>query len=643
MRATGCAFRRHALSPRAECKLRGMRRFFIVVLFATSAFARVERVEIINRADLGPRYEKISGRVHFALDPKNAHNAAIVDLDKAARNARGEVEFSADLFIVRPKAARNGTLFFEVSNRGGKSFVGLDPKTEADIRDPFLLDRGYTLAWVGWQFDVREEAGRVRLSAPVATGVRGMVRSDFVVDKATNDFTVSHVIQGAIGGTGYPFSGNASEARLTERLAPVAPRRAIASTQWRFTDPMTVHYDGGFVPGKIYEVIYPAKDPAIVGVGLAAVRDFVSYCKHNPDAIAPAERAYGFGISQSGRFLRHFLYQGFNADEEGRQVFDAMDIHVAGAGRGNFNHRFAQPSRDAQPLSPVMYPVDVFPFTDLPTTDSLTGASAGLLDRAISEHVVPKIFYTNTAYEYWSRGESLAHTTPDGERDVEIPATSRIYFLAGIAHVPGPFPPQSRGTTNLQNPSSYWPPMHALLGDLDAWVRNGTEPPSSRYPHISDGTLVPRKILPTRQIAFPDVYQPYKLGFGGQWPQGIVTEPPQLAGFYPALVPQVGEDGNEIAGIRMPRIAVPLAAYTGWNVRTDFPDMRASFLGSYLPILNRYRDKNEYMGLYTMATLKLIDERFLAAADLESILRRGLEEWDAAKALGSSANERMSE
>lgn len=611
-----------------------MRRALLFFVAAT-ALARVDHVDISSRTDLGPHYEAIAGRVYFKVDPRNPHNTVIVDLDKAPRNAAAEVEFSADLFIVRPKESRNGTLFFEVSNRGGKSFVGLDPKSEADIRDAFLLQRGYTLAWIGWQFDVRQEAGRVRLYAPIATGVRGMVRSDFIVEKPVNDFTVGHVIQGTIGGTGYPVT-DVNAGTLSERDGPAAPRRIIPRKQWRFADTTTVHYDAGFVPGKLYEIIFAAKDPAVVGTGLAAVRDFVAYCKHDPHAIAPAERAYGFGISQSGRFLRHFLDQGFNADEEGRQVFDAMDVHVAGAGRGNFNHRFAQPSRDAQPLSPVMYPVDIFPFTDLPTTDPMSGRTEGLLDRANAEHVVPKIFYTNTAYEYWSRGESLCHTTPDGTRDVAIPDTSRIYFLAGIAHVPGPFPPAARNTRNLANPSSYWPALHALFDDLDAWVRNGTAPPASRYPHISDGTLVHVRDLAAKQNAFPDVYEPYKLDFGSDWPRGIVNEPPRLLGNYTALVPQVDADGNETSGIRMPRVSVPVAAYTGWNFRSDsvgFPNARASFYGSYLPFAHAaFRDKNEYLGRYALAALKLIDERLLVASELDAILRRGAEEWDVSAA-----------
>jgi len=603
-----------------------MRRALLLFFLATPLLARVDRVDIATRSDLGPHFEKIAGTIHFAVDPKNPHNAEIVDLDKAPRNAAGQVEFSADFYVIRPKANGNGTLFVEISNRGGKAFLAkADPATEADIRDRFLFDRGYTVAWIGWQFDVRPEPGRVRLNAPVAPGITGRVRSDFVVDKKMDEHTVSHVIQGAVGGTGYPAADVDDRANvLTERDAPTATRRVIPRGQWRFTDPMTVHLDEGFVPGKIYEVIYTAKDPAIVGCGLAAVRDFVSWSKYDPSAITSSKRAYGFGISQSGRFLRHFVYQGFNADEQGRQVFDAIDAHVGGAGRGGFNQRFAQPSRDSQPLSPLFYPNDLFPFADLPMKDPLSGRTEGLLDRAVAEKVVPKIFYTNTSYEYWSRGESLCHTTPDGTADAQIPETSRIYYIAGVAHVPGPFPPKKREGQNLDNPMTYWPPLHALFDALDAWVRNGTEPPPSNYPRIADGTLVRASALAVKLPVTS--YEPYKMILDG--------EPPKVVGMYPALVPQVGADGNEISGIHQPRVAVPLATYTGWNLRdatVGFPEYRQSFTGSYIPLAkNPYGDKDEYLGRYTAATLKLMDQRFLIPEDLLPTLRIGQQEWEQA-------------
>jgi hypothetical protein len=346
--------------------------------------------------------------------------------------------------------------------------------------------------------------------------------------------------------------------------------------------------------------------------------------------VAPVKSAYGFGISQSGRFLRHFVHDGFNADEEGRQVFDALLVHVAGAGRGNFNHRFAQPSRDAQPLAPAFYPVDVFPFTDAPTTDQATGQTAGLLDRAVADNVVPKIFYMNTAYEYWSRGGSLIHTTPDGKADVAPPPTTRIYALVGHGHIGGPFPPERPANAQqFRNPLDYWPLTHALVDALDAWVKHGTEPPPSRYPRIADGTLVAAKDVPGAPTF---AYAPFRVD--GR------REPPQVLGTYEVLVPQVDADGNDRAGVRMPFLSAPVAAFTGWNLRAPaigFPTYRASFVGSIVPfppttIASRYANRNEYLGRFTTEVLKLLDERYLAREDVPALLERGAEMWDWAAA-----------
>ena len=175
----------------------------------------------------------------------------------------------------------------------------------------------------------------------------------------------------------------------------------------------------------------------VVGLGLAGVRDLVSYFKHDPAAVAPARRAYALGISQSGRFLRHFVYQGFNADEDGRQVFDGLLIHVAGAGIGSFNHRFAQPSRDAQPINALFYPTDLFPLPILRRSDPETGITAGLLDKAKAEGVLPKIFFTNTAYEYWSRAAALTPRRPMARSDLRSWITCASISLRGLQHFSG--------------------------------------------------------------------------------------------------------------------------------------------------------------------------------------------------------------
>ncbi|HSP13269.1 MAG TPA: alpha/beta hydrolase domain-containing protein [Thermoanaerobaculia bacterium] len=586
-----------------------MRRIFAaLLLLATPLFARVARVEITERTDIrGGTYERIAGQMFFALDPANPHNQPIVDVDRASRNAAGEVEFSADFEILRPKTGSEA-MFVEIANRGGRSIMNPD-------REDFLIRHGFTVASVGWQFDIRHDPRLIRLYAPVAKGISGKVRSDFVVPEKAFDHPLGHVISGQIGGTGYPVADSKERsAALTERKTQTAPRRTIPRRRWRFTDPTTIHLDSGFVPGRIYEVIYTAKDPAVVGTGFAAVRDFVSYAKHDPKAIVSVKRAYGFGISQTGRFLRHMVYQGFNADEEGRLVFDAVMPVVAGAGRGNFNHRFAQPSRDAQPLSPLFYAVDIPPFTD-----------AELLEKAVAEKVVPQMMYVNTSYEFWSRGESLTYV-PDGVTEVPLPPNVRLYTIAGMSHIGGPWPPAKADNLELlgqnpRNPSNYWPVLHAMFIALDQWARDNVEPPPSRYPHVSELTT---------EVAGAPVkpYQPYKFEVG--------PEPPRVTGSYVALVPRVDRDGNEIAGIRLPHVAVPVATWTGWNPRDPkigFPNERASFVGSFLPfpksrVAELYRDRYDYLGRYTAATMQLVRERYLVADDLASILTRGQELWD---------------
>lgn len=569
---------------RAGCKLGRVKRALVLLLLALPLSARVTRVDVTSRTDVAHGYERIEAKVHFAVDPKNAHNRAITDIDLAS-----SYEFAADLVLLKPKHGGNETLFLEVPNRGGLGRFS-DP-----ARDNFPFVRGYTLAWLGWQFDVRDEAGRLRFDAPVAKGVKGKVRSDFIVEEPVREHTIGHWISGTIGGKGYPVADR-KDAVLTERDDVVAPKRVVSKKKWRFTSDTTIALDGGFVPGRIYEITYTATDPAIVGLGLAAVRDFVSYLKHDEKSV---KHAYGFGISQSGRFLRHLVYEGFNADEEGRQVFDGLLVHVAGAGRGGFNQRFAQPSRDAQPLVPAFYPVDVFPFTD-----------DALLAKAAAENVVPKIFYMNTGYEYWSRGGSLIHTTPDGTRDVDPAPTSRIYALLGHGHVGGAFPPEKpKNAQSLQNFLNYWPLTHALLDAMDAWVKKNTTPPPSRYPRIADGTLV--------RATTPFAYHPYQ---------------PDQVGTYTALVPATDPSGNELGGVRMPFLSTPVATFRSWNLReaaVGFPQYRASFLGSIVPFAkDKLPPKEEYLGRFTRDTLQLVEERYLVREDVYDLVKRAGELYD---------------
>jgi hypothetical protein len=669
----------------------GLIRKLCVLFLAASSFlslaaARVVRVEVTSRSDLndgkpfglaGP-YEKIQGRVYFKVSAQNVHNHQIVDLDKAPQDPQGKVEFSADLYLIKPKdmAKGNGAVLFEVSNRGGRGILRIvnGGNAQSEFGDGFLMRQGYTLAWLGWQFDVGPQNQNLALQAPVARDaagiIGGLVRSDFTPSEKRYDMPLGHTLLGPDGGKSYAVDDPANPKNvLTVRDTPEGTRQVIPRSEWSFArqvqgqltpDAHFIHLNSGFVPGKIYEVVYTASNPAVVGVGLAAVRDFLSFLKYDSQAIAPVHHVYAVGISQSGRFLRHFLYQDFNADEEGRQVMDGVIAHVAGAGRGSFNHRFAKPSRDSQPMSSIFFPTDLFPFTDLPETDPENGETSGLLDAAAKSRTIPKIFYTNTSYEYWGRSAALIHTSPDGTKDAAVAENTRIYFFAGLQHFSDPFPPQRTTPGNpdytaqqRHNPNPirwFW---RALITDMNDWVSDGAQPPASVYPRISDKTLVTLAVWQFPKI--PGVSTPrdaglaYRLDFGPQWRQGVISnEPPKVGKPYPGLVPQTDSDGNDMGGVRLPELQVPVATYTGWNLRDPAigaPDRRLSFLGSYIPfartaqerqssgdprpsVAERYASRDQYMGQYAAAALKLIQQRFMLAEDLPEVLARGQQEWE---------------
>jgi Alpha/beta hydrolase domain len=679
--------------------------FWALLSCAFTCEARVERVEVLWRTDVlsgspfgeaGP-YEKVIGKVHFAVKPDDPHNRLIVDLDKTPRNGNGEVEFAADVFILRPKDAAHasGTALIEIPNRGGKGMLrviqngksSVDPTTAEEFGDGFLMRRGVTVIWLGWQWDVRDEKGLMRLYAPVAhdpppakvsaddafnqpQSITGLVRADFVVTEKMDEHPLGHVISGQIGGTEYYcWKTDDPENVLTVRDGPMEKRRVIPRSDWDFIGsvgaksepgPRTIRLKGGFEPGKIYEIVYLARDPAVAGLGFAAVRDFASYLKEPGNEMISAKRVYAMGISQSGRFLRHFLYEGFNADEQGKPAIDGMFVHVAGAGRGSFNHRFAQPSRDAQPTNALFYPTDLFPFADTPQKDPDSGQTAGLLDRAKTDAVLPRIFYTNTSYEYWSRAGSLIHTTPDGKRDLPLVDNVRIYFLAGLQHFTPQFPPTSSAEPSLAarylpNPNPvlyYW---RALFVAMDEWVRDGKSPPESRYPKLGNKTLVRREEVnfpkipdagATTIIGLPErVHHALRLDFGPQWKNRIITkQPPGIGKPFPVFVPQVDKDGNDLGGVRLPQLGAPLATYTGWNLRdpkTGMPKERVSFLGSWLPfpktknendsrtsIAERYSSREEYLKKFNEAANKLVEDRFLLREDVDALAKRGGDEWD---------------
>ena len=648
--------------------------------------ARVTRVEIASRSDVlsgkafgdAGAYERITGRVYFSLRVDNPHNVRVVDLDKAVNLKDGEVEFSSDFVAVRPKDPRkgNGSIILEIPNRGRGRIISLvdggDWNLVSEAGDAWLLRSGFTIVSLGWQWDA-DGPDALRFFAPAAKDhgktITGLLRGDLMPAKVMLEIPLGHLILGNIGGIEYPVSAPDDPRNvLTVRTSREARREVIPRAEWQFAHTVDgkltpsdrhIHLNGGFQPGKIYEYVYVVADPVIAGGGFAAIRDFASYAKHAPDAVAPAVRVYGEGISQNGRFLRDFLYQGFNADEEGRIALDGVLAHVAGAGRGSFNYRFAQPSRDAQPTSSVFFPTDIFPFTDEPEKDPLTGETAGLLDRATAEKVVPKIFFSNTSYEYWGRAAALIHTSADGKRDAPISSNVRIYQFTGLQHFSGPFPPEKgKGDLLGQEPESPLPIKYfwrTMIANMDAWVRSNVLPPESSYPKISDGTLVP-----LRDYAFPSipgVNKPHeaneadRLDFGPNWREGILSiQPPNVGQPFPVLVPQVNADGNEHDGVCLPEITVPLATYAAWNLRDPSigaPDQRVAFEASYLPfpktvadrqktgdprksIAERYSGREEYLTRYSNALDELIKRRWILPEDRAASLHRGEQEWDEA-------------
>ncbi len=659
------------------------RPFILSLVFAlglaSATTAEVTRVAITSRivvangqwfGTAGP-YEKISGTVFFELDPAAPRNKAIADLDLAPRNARGRVEFSADLFILAPQdpGRASGSVLFEISNRGNKGLLttfnrgtgSLDPTLPEHFGDGMLMRNGFTLVWVGWEFDVGP-LPLLSVKAPIATRhgapLIETIAASFVVDASAAEAGVSDVPKYA------PIDLNDPTAQLTVRnrvwdTPTVLPRAAwklvtaepSATTARCGADCPRVALASGFEPGRIYELRYRAQNPPVSGVGLAAVRDVASAVRNGNSTIVPVRGRYlhVFGSSQSGRFLRLFLHDGFNLDERGRKVFDGVMPHIAGAARADFNHRFSQA------VGLDQFAALRFPFTDAPQTDPATGRTDGLLAKYSADQQ-PKVIYTNSSVEYWGTGRAaaLVHTSLDGKSDLTLPSNVRSYHFAGSQHGPAAFPPRD-GTSGrgvgqqLGNPTPHTIGLRALVMALDGWVRDGIEPPASRYPRLADGTLTlveglkwPALKNTPSPTSIPEPHRAAGDGDSGRWP---------------FLVPQVDEDGNELAGIRLPDQAVPIGTLTGWNFRAPAsgnPTAIVPLLGSLVPFAKtaadragdprrsldeRYRGKADYLGRVAEVTLSLVKQGYVLREDVPFLLERAAAGWDwvSARPLSSTA------
>jgi hypothetical protein len=607
--------------------------FVVLALVARSAAGEVTRVEVKSRAPVGTSgYEKVVGTMYFAIAPTDSHNKVIANIEKAAVNGQGKVEFSSNFFLLRPlEASRaNGVALVEVSNRGRKGMLtgfnrapaSLDPSSDADLGDGFLMRQGFTLAWVGWQFDVRADGTLMSMMAPRMAGTSIVVRAEFTPNDRGPDFVLADL-------AGYPAAAPAgADTALTVRTAQFGPRETVDRAEYQVRGNV-VTMEKGFEPGRIYEVAWRTADPAIAGAGLAAFRDFSAWLKRGDGESPRVKHAIAWGSSQSGRFLRTFLYHGFNADEKGAQVLDGVMAHIAGAAGLSINEPSATPNAFS------MWTATGFPYADAALKDPVSGRVDGLLENDRARKHQPKVFYTNSAVEYWGGGRSaaLVHTSPDGSADLVLPENVRVYYLSGAQHSPSSFPARATNGQQLENPVEYWWTLRALIVAMDGWVRDGQAPPASRYPKLADGTLVP-----AAKVAFPAVPG--------------VTSPTSIPAMrfgsreVPLLVPQVDKDGNDIAGVRTPEVSVPVATYTGWNFRSPKiggPSLLVALMGGSIPfattketrapgdprlsIAERYPSVDAYTAAVRAAADELVTGRYLLSGDVARVLQRAAEHW----------------
>ena len=600
-------------------------------------------------------YEKIAGTLRFAVDPAHPLHQRVTDIGLAPRNADGRVEFCGDFYLLKPVAMRkgNGRLLLDLANRGRKNALArfnsaprvTDPATAEDFGNGFLMRRGYTVAWVGWQADVPRRDGLLALDVPRAQGVSGFVRCRMRPNVHADTLPLAdryHLPNPTI-------ALDDPEARITVREHGGAAAVKVPRSAWRFADAGHIEMQGGFAPGAIYDVVYRSAHPPLVGLGFLAVRDTAAFLRWAPDAsgnpcAGVIDRAYLFGVSQSGRFLRHLLHLGLDEDEQGRMVFDAVMPHVAGARRGEFNLRFGQPSLNSQETVGSLPPFD----------------DAGVFARLRERGRVPRIFATNTSAEYWRGDASLIHTDATGTRDAESAEFVRTYSFAGTQHTPGAIPPPAadantggRGQHRF-NIVDYAPLLRAALVNLDRWVSEGVAPPASVFPRLADGTAVEAESLQPFFRSLPGVSFPGRmvrhtpLDFGPDIERGIAAYPPKAGAPYKTYVPAIDADGNETPGIRLPDLAAPLASFTGWNPRHpeqgapgDLMQMMGSTLAfartraereqsgdPRLSIAERYASRAAYLEHVREAVQKLVTARHVLAEDIEAMIERAGRRWD---------------
>ncbi len=615
--------------------------------------------------DHGP-FEIVKGHAHYRFDPRDARNQGIVDLALAPRDADGCVRCRGDFTLIAPQHApqhaprhapqRTGAerkLLVDVPNRGRPlALAMLCRAADADAAgDGLLFRRGFAVASIGWQWDVAEGLG---FDAPPVLEGGQPVQGD-VVCRVQPGADRPFVHFGQLGNVTYPpLADGGPNARLFERADDNAPLEELPRSSWRFArerggrleaSDRFVYKDGGFEKGRVYVLVYRARGARVTGCGLLALRDAAASLRagEGPNG-APFAQVLAFGASQTGRVLRHLLHLGLNsAPAAGARVFDGVHVHIAGGQRGDFNHRFAQPASAGVPAAGQR-----FPFAGATLRDPATGVEDGLHARAQRTGTMPKVVSTNTSWEYWRGDAALTHIRPDGREDVPAQADERNYLFAGTHHIGGVLPPtntfaltgeKARYTFNVVD---HAPLTRAAFCNLDAWVSTGEAPPPSAVPKLADGTLVSRTaVLAKFQAKGVAGLDPARLGglsvldLGARAAQGVCAFPAVEGAPYPRLVCDVDETLNEVAGLRLPDIGVPVGCHSGWNPRhpsNGAPELPAIFVG-----FTRFADAAalpgaaQYEARVRAWTRRLVAARHILAEDEERVVANCLDRYAIAK------------
>ena len=655
------------------------------ISWCAMARARIVRIEITKTEsptfegrDFGNgSYEKLVGVAYGELDPHDRRNAIITDIGLAPRNARGMVEYSTSIYILKPVDMTKGNhrLIYDATNRGNKRALGElnrfgtnsithanDPTTAADAGNGWVMRQGYTISWSGWDGSVPDAKNNTVLTVPIAKNRDGTA----IVGPSLEEFEIndSKTASESLSYPAYDPSDMTTPQLTVREHYSDAPLRI---TNWRHVNASEIELTPPgtcFTQGRLYEFTYQATAPKVLGIGFAAVRDFVSFLRHgeagdsNPLA-GQVQHTYSFAISQPARMFRDFVHLGFNEDERGNRVLDGIENYIAGANGIFMNYRFAQPDRTERQHINRWYPEGLFPFAWQITHDPITDQTDGRLRRCQATDTCPKIVEAFSENEYWAKANSLLTTDPEGRHDLPDPPNVRFYLFSSLQHGNASGPgicaqPRNPITTNAG--------LRALLVALDEWVSTGREPPASQVPRLADGTLVPA--LPQSGQGFPQIPGVTYNGlttirnvydWGSRIHDGILSiVPPEYKGkttptettgryVYPSYVPKDNSDGINLAGVHLPDVAVPVATYTGWGLQglafasgdgcdaagqmIPFAKTRAEreHNGDPRPSLQeRYPTHQAYVEAVTRAANALKEQRFLIDEDVQQYIAAGV-------------------